>query len=745
MRGDGKSSVSDVTDCTVKVLDFGLAKALDPMVDGSGTVLSSPTITSPALTQMGVVLGTAAYMSPEQAKGRPADQRSDVWAFGAVLFEMLSGERPFKGDDVADTLAAVLRAEPAWSALPENTPNAIRRLLRRCLQKDPKRRFQHIGDVRLELVEVEEGDPLHKETPTTRSRRRVWPLVAAAAAGVIATSGTAYYLRPALAIPAVTRFTVPIFTTLNPTGRGGGVAFSPDGRTLVLGVGGASPGLVKRRLDDVTLEPLRGGEGGAWPFYSPKGDWIGFFAGAKLKKVPSTGGAAIDICDVPANARGAWGDDDTIVVARPHLFRVPASGGTLEKVLDGGDEHFSQPEFLPASKAILVQTRVPPAAGRIEVIELETRARHTVTEGAAPKLAPTGELLFSRQGRIWGMTFDVRQFRGVGAPKTVVDSVRTTLDGEAVYAISSEGSLAYLPGRGDPLGTIVWLDNSGKAAPAFDVERAFVYARLSPDEKRIAVSVSSHSGLDLWMYDLERRSGTRLTLEGNNRRTVWSPEGTQIAFFSLPSIPAPGASQELFVMPSTGGQSKVLLTSPGPQWPDSWSPDGRFLIFDTGITGDSRDLWVLPLGGEARPLIATRFNERGGVFSPNGEWFAFTSDQSGLSEVYVAPFPGPGQPMPISTDGGIEPVWSKSGRELFYRKGDSLMSTQIQLKPFRAAVPQKLFDFPVATYGVDFYYASYDVAKDGRFLAIRRGQASAGEEIHVIINWTEDLRRTLGR
>ena len=247
------------------------------------------------------------------------------------------------------------------------------------------------------------------------------------------------------------------------------------------------------------------------------------------------------------------------------------------------------------------------------------------------------------------------------------------------------------------------------------------------------------------MYDLERGSGTRLTLEGNNRRTVWSPDGAQLAFFSLPATPAPGASQELFVMPSTGGPSKLLLTRPGPQWPDSWSPDGSFLIFDSGITGDARDLWVLPFGGEPRPLIATRFNERGGVFSPNGEWFAFTSDQSGLAEVYVAPFPGPGQPVPISNDGGIEPVWSKSGRELFYRKGDSLMSAKIQLKPFRAAVPHKLFDLPVATYGVDYYYASYDVAKDGRFIAIRRAQPSAEEEIHVIVNWSEELRRALGR
>jgi len=742
------SNIKVRPDGTVKVLDFGLAKALEPIADTTRHVTDSPTITSPAMTQSGIVLGTAAYMSPEQAKGRPADKRSDVWAFGAMLYEMLSGQRPFKGDDIADTLAAVLRAEPAWTALPPDTPQAIHRLLRRCLQKDPKRRLQHIGDVRLELAEVGEGDSRDPVIAAVPSRRRLWPIVAAAAVSAVVVGLTAWRLTPQSVAGPVRRFAIQIPASALITGRAGGIAFSPDGRTLVYGFiysagSGMLPGLVKRPLDGLNVEPVRGAEGGTWPFFSPDGAWIGFFADGKIKKVPAGGGVAVTICDVPGNARATWGDDDTIVVARTHLYRVPASGGTLDRILDSGNEQFSQPEFLPGSKAVLVRTRMPPAVGRIEAVDLQTRARHTLVDGSTPKLAASGDLLFIRQGGIWATKFDSRRLEVVGTAVPLVESVRL-FESEAMFAASRDGSLAYLPGAGEARASMVWLDRTGKATPALDEELAFLYPRLSPDDKRVAVSVSKGSVLDLWIFDLERGSGSRLTTEGNNRRNVWSPDGSQIAFFSVPTTPEQGVDQDLYVMPSTGGKPKRLLARPGPQWPDSWSPDDRFLIFEDGPGGSSRDLWVLPFGEDPRPLFTTRFNERGAEFSRDGQWLAFVSDESGRSEVYVAPFPGPGPKTPVSNNGGLQPVWAKNGRELFYREGDSLMSVPIQLNPLRVAAPRKLFDFPGALYNSDNFVPDYDVTKDGRFLAVRRDRAAV-EEIHVVLNWGDELRRALGR
>ena len=361
-------------DGTVKVLDFGLAKALDTSPTGVDAA-SGPTITSPALmTAAGVLLGTAAYMSPEQAKGRPADRRSDIWAFGAVLFEMLSGRRAFKGDDVADTLAAVLRAEPSWTELPADMPIGVRRLLRRCLQKDPKRRLQHIGDARLELADVGQEDPTALRVAP--GRRRLWPMVAAATAGAAAVGAALWVLPRGESARPVTRFpiSVPELAARVP-GSGTSVTLSPDGQAIVYVVGGPNPGLERRRLNEMRPERIRGAEGGTRPFFSPDGEWIGFIVGTKLRKVPAAGGSSVPICDVPANARAAWGDDGTIVVARPGLWKVPAGGGRLEPLIEAGEGvgQFMDPYVLPGSSAVLVQNRQLPSPGFIEAVDLQTQ------------------------------------------------------------------------------------------------------------------------------------------------------------------------------------------------------------------------------------------------------------------------------------------------------------------------------------------------------------------------------------
>ncbi len=448
------------------------------------------------------------------------------------------------------------------------------------------------------------------------------------------------------------------------------------------------------------------------------------------------------ISDAPPNARGTWGDDGTIVVARTQLYRVASSGGSLDVMLDAvGDEQFSQPEFLPGSKAVLVRSRVPPDVGRIEAVDLKTRARHPLVAGSTPKLAPTGDVLFTRQGRIWAMRFDSKRLAAIGTPVPLVESVALA-DGEAIFTVSRDGSLTYLPGAAQAAGELVWLDRTGTPTPVLADHLALLYPRLSPDGTRVAGSVTTGSGLDIWTFDLERGSRLRLTTENSNRRNVWSPDGQLIAFFSLPVEPQSGVSQDLYAVRSTGGAPNRLLQRPGPQWPDSWSPDGHFLIFEDGPGGTSRDLWLLPLGDEPRPLLVTRFSEFGAVFSPDGRWLAFVTDESGRAEVYVQPFPGPGQKVPVSTNGGLQPMWSRNGRELFYREGDSMMAVPVQIEPFRAAAPRKLFDMPGAIYNFDQFVADYDVSADGRFLAVRQDPRT---EIRVVLNWTEEVQRALRR
>jgi eukaryotic-like serine/threonine-protein kinase len=733
------SNIQLRADGVAKVLDFGIARALDEVPVGGATPVAPP---APSGDTTRGVLGTAAYMSPERAKGLPADRRADIWAFGAVLFEMLSGERAFGGDNVADTLAAVRRAEPPWAALPGDTPPSVRRLLQRCLNKDPKQRLQHIGDARLELAEIDRQLP--PETFSSRPGARVMPLFAAALAGA-ATIALAFWISTPPPEPTpVTRFSVqaPPGTTILLTR--GPIALSPDGRTLVYVIGRAEPQLVQRRLGEATSEPLRGGQGGIAPFFSPDGAWIAFFStDGKLKKIPAGGGDPITISDAPPNARGAWGDDGSIIVARTHLYKVPASGGTLETLVEArADEQFGAPELLPGSRVALVRARIPPNVGHIEAVELDTGARRVLVDGTTPRLATTGELLFGRDGRLWTVAFDARRLVIEGSPVPVVESVRRADDGEAVFAVARDGSLAYAPAPGPAGSSLGWLDASGTWTPVLTDELQLAYPRLSPDGARVAASVLDEASNDVWVFDLTRGSRTRLTTTGSNRRTVWSPDGRNIAFFHLPESAQVGEAQDLYVVSSTGGTPTRVLERPGHQWPDAWSPDGRSLIFEDSSSGSSRDLWLLPFGEQPRPLIVTQFNERAAAPSPDGKWLAFVSDESGRSEVYVQRLPELGQKIPVSTAGGLQPVWSRDGRELYYRDGDSLLAVRIELDPLRASVPREIIEMPAELYNLDTFVADYDVAADGRFIVVRRDEP---REVYVVLNWTQELARALKR
>jgi eukaryotic-like serine/threonine-protein kinase len=726
-------------DGTVKVLDFGLAKALEAQGASSG-ISQGSTMPGPAMTQAGIILGTPAYMSPEQARGLTVDRRTDIWAFGCVLFEMLTGKRAFPGDTSSDTLAAVLRAEPAWPDLPPETSPTVQRLLSRCLQKDSKRRLQHIGDARLELTEADTREFETAPAAGAPPMRPLWPLIVGAVALGAAGAGLiAWRLAPSPPVAPVTRFAIAVPAASRPAI--GGVALSPDGRTLVYAVGNGVTGqLMTRQLHELKAEPLRGSERGAWPFYSPDGAWIAFFAEGKLKKVPAGGGVPVTLCDVLPNARGTWGDDDTILVARSDLFRVPASGGTLARILQPGpEEQFTQPEFLPGSQIALVVSRIPPRGGRIEAIVLRDGTRRALLDGSTPKVAAAGDLIFAREGRLWATRFDAKQLALVGAPVPVEEfASEVSVVDSAEVALSRSGAFAIVPGSGEPKGSLVWRDRTGKTTAALDERLTMRLPRLSPDSKHVGLSVIDGSRADVWTFDLDGGARLRLTTANTNRRTIWSPDGTQIAFFSVGDTRAT-ADQDLFVMPSVGGQPSRLLARPLAQWPDSWSSAG--LVFEDGL-GFSRDLWLLPSSGEARPLVVSRFNERMATVSPNGRWLAFVSDESGRAEVYIQPFPDPGPKIPVSRDGGLQPVWAKHGRELFYIEGESLVAATVQQDPFRITGRQRLFDLKGLR--IDPYETGYDVAADGRFLMVQHEQGEA-RTIHVVVNWLQELRQALNR
>jgi Tol biopolymer transport system component len=567
-------------------------------------------------------------------------------------------------------------------------------------------------------------------------------MMAAAVVGAIAgiIGVTAVRPRPSVAADPVARLAVPIPPSVAlTTAPGTDLVLSPDGRTLVFG--NTPSGLFRRSVESFAVEPVRGAENGGSPFFSPDGKWIGFRAARQLRKVPVGGGTPLTICDSADPDTATWGDDDVVIFHHgKDLYKVSANGGSPSVFLRADDQTaFSQPRFIPHSSVLLIQvqrTTAPGFIGAIEAVQIGSGKRHQLIEGNTPQWSPTGDLLFERDNTVWAVPLDLKEFKLHGTPVPVLHSVRRPLV-RALYA-SAGGSLAYLASDRETSRALVWIDRTGKATAASPARDAFQSPRLSPDGARAAISIQSSTGLDLWLHDLERGSRLRLTTSGVNRRAVWSPDGSQITFYSTPSS---GGDQDLFVIPAAGGEAKRLLARGGAQYPDSWSPDGRILVFeepDSAAAG--RNLWLLPVGEAPRPLVVTRFNERGAVIAPSGRWFAFVSDESGTSEVYVQAFPGPAAKTPVSINGGVQPVWRRDGRELYYREGDWLMAVSVQLEPFRIGVPQRLFEMPATSYNLDQNFADYDVDGAGRFLAIRNERTDQ-DQAYIVLNWAEELRR----
>ena len=734
----------------VKILDFGLAKAFEaktPVTD----ISQSPTLTE-EMTRAGVILGTAAYMSPEQAKGKPVDKRADIFAFGAVLYELLTGKRAFEGETITETIAKVLESEPKWELLPENTPWTVRTLLRRCLTKDVHDRLDGIGNVRTEIKLALEEPATASPTgvgssvqPVLWKRAIPWSLAGMMALIIglmlwnqrltTSISTPPPVVRSVVALPADVRI-----ADLNE----GALALSPDGIHLAYAAsrGGATQ-LYLRTMDQLEARPIPGTESASYPFFSPDGQWLGFFADSKLKKVALSGGAPVILTEIPSPlAAASWGADDTIVV-RAHtnsvLFQVSADGGSLEALTtrrNGESDHVS-PQFLPDGKTVLFTVR---SAGDSQIVvqPLETQERRVVLERAyGARYVPSGHLVYPQSGTLMAVAFDLEQLEVTGSPTPILEGVGESGNPSwfAHFAFSDTGTLVYVPTGSDPREgrILVWVDRKGAEQPLAAPSRAYSNPRLSPDGQRLAVTFADA----VWIYDIQSDTLTRLTFEGNGNFPLWTPDGKRITFISTRLGP-----QDLFWKPADGtGAAEQLVVDALSKTPHSWSPDGKFLAYTELNPTSAGNIWVLPVDGEPEPFLQEPYVESGAVFSPDGHWIAYRSNESGRHEIYVQPFPKTGAKWQISTDGGGEAAWvqTRTVQEIFYRHGNKMMSVDVTTEPaFTSGKPKLLFEGEYAGFG---FRAVYDVTADGeRFLMIKNSEQQV-TQINVVLNWFEELKR----
>jgi len=751
------ANIKVAADDTVKILDFGLAKALehDP---ASVDISTSPTLSRMA-TMQGVLLGTAAYMSPEQAKAKPVDRRTDIWAFGCVLYEILTGKIAFSGETITDTLAAVVMKDPDWSQLPSKIPMRVRVLLQRCLQKDAKQRLRDIGDARISLDEVLSGAPEGASSigvPSAEGTKGGWQQVVLwssfASLIVGAIVGLAVWNLKPLPPKPVTRTVIDLPAGQHLAGLDGpALALSPDGSQLayVAATQGSVQQIYLRTMDSTEAKPIRGTEGATNPFFSPDGQWLGFFADGKLKKISVSGGVAHTLAEV-VNLYGAtWGNQGTIIFAplTTVLKQVPDGGGNSQTVtrLGKGENFQGWPEFLPSGKAVIFAGAPGTGnwtAARIAVQSVGSGEHRTLVQGAtAPGYAPSGHLVYAQEGSLMAVPFDVRRLEVTGTAVPAIEGVlQSPVTGSAQYGISATGSLVYV--SGSVLGEqskLVWVNRNGTEQALAAPPRAYLNPRLSPDGQRVAVSISEQEA-QIWLYDLPRETLTRFTFEGtSNQYPVWTPDGKRIAFRSNKEGPLNIYWQ---IADGSGGLERLSAADEA-QTPNSWSPDGRLLAF-MEITTPGQNIWVLRIGDrKAEPLTGTAFVNGAPEFSPDGHWLAYISDESGRREIYVQAYPGPGGRWQVSTDGGTEPVWNRNGRELFYRNGDKMMAVDVAARPtFTSGRPRMLFEGPYEPTPVTF--PNYDVSPDGRrFLMLKPAeqQQTAATQINVVLNWTEELKR----
>jgi len=771
-------NVMITADDKVKILDFGLAKALAGDSQPADPA-HSPTITE-AKSRPGVILGTAAYMSPEQARGKPVDRRADIWAFGCILYECLTGKRAFPGETITESIAKILGSEPDWALLPAVTPLFIRAVLRQCLQKDPSLRLHDIADARVEMREELAEPPL--VIPVARRFPLGWILSTGAATlvlGLVMGLAVMRYLKPAAS--PISQYVVRTTIRLEPGHWLDGVRLSPpegfdhptrtamaisgDGRFIVYVAVKENPGeqdkphLYLRRFDQLDAKPIAGTEGGMSPFLSPDDRWVGFWADGKLRKVSIDGDVSVTLCDAAWSLGGSWGIDGRIVFsAHPisGLSSVSADGGNPETLTTPdktkGEGSHRLPHWLPDSKSVLftIMREWVDSRPRVALLDLKTRKWSVLIEDAADaRYVPTGHLVFLRQGTLMAVPFDLEKLQLTGrSVPTIFNVVQAlnipyTLHGSAAgqFSVSDSGCLVYASGgiMPDWQNSLVWMDQKGTGQPVASFEAPFYASRLSPDGQRVACTAMGRK-FQVRVFDLNRGTADLLTDEGNTVFVTWTPDGKRVVFNWRSD-----GQFNLYWQPADGSQPMERLTTSGyRQDPGSFSPDGATLAFLEFRPETGEDILLLDLRNRrVMPFLNSRANEIQPEFSPDGRGMAYGADESGRDDVYVRPYPGPGGKWLISQEGGTEPVWARNGKQLFYRRQNQVWEVDVRTDTsFTAGKPRLLFEALRFAWG--WPSRSWDISPDGqRFLMVKQEERKPQPvtEMILVLNWFEELRR----
>jgi len=770
------SNVKVTPEGKVKILDFGLAKAFHEEPTTPATDLSkSPTLTD-RMTRPGVILGTAAYMSPEQARSHSVDKRTDIWAFGCVLYECLTGKPVLQGETVTDTLALILKGEPDWIKLPANTPSNIRILLRRCLQKDPRKRLRDIGDARIEMEEMDAALPIEETEKKRFPMSWIFIFVAAGILlglliGIIATrtGGSGLAPSPVASVikvePNHSLTGVRMEFEFNWPSRTA-MAISKDGNFIIYCAINDQAGpetssqLFMRRLDKLENIPIPGTEGGMSPFLSPDNRWIGFFATDKLKKVSVEGGVPQDLCEVRLPFGASWGDDDRIVFTSrgdTGLFSIPSHGGKPEILtepdLEHGEYSHRLPSHLPNGKGVLftITRSTHDIEPCIAILEGNNKRWRLLLEDASDaRYIPTGHLVFLRRGALMAVAFDLEKLDHYGQPVPVIPGVMHGLNsghsdyctGAGQYSVSASGNLAYVPGGiiPDRKNSLIWVDHKGNETQISSHIKAYFSPRLSQDGQRIVYKTIGTEAY-IWVYDISRDISSPVILKGHGFSPIWTPEGNEIVFGWQGSVPP----RNIYMMSVDGRESmERLITSQEIKAASSYSPDGNLLAYVEGM--DNRDILIYDFRDKSStPFAATEHEETHPEFAPDGRWIAYCSDEEGQTEIYVRPCSGIGETIKVSREGGKEPVWARSGKQIFYRSLDwrQMWAVNVRTDPdFSPGKPRLLFE--KRGLGIAIPVRGYDISLDDQFflmVKLEEREPQPVTEMILIQNWFEELKQ----